>query len=92
MREKFFQNLSFELKRILENCNYTIEKVSEKTGYSRPLISRYENGKVVDLNILLSLLEFYNARIDIFFENFYAYTYNCDDPVVKNYNVRQDKE
>lgn len=91
MREKFFQNLSFELKRVRENCNYTIDKVAEQTGYSRPLISRYENGKVVDLNILLSLLEFYNARIDLFFEKVYAYTYSYKDSVLEN-NTRQDKE
>ena len=75
MKEDFLKSVSFELKRIRENLNYTIKEVSEKLGYSQNLISRYENGKPTDLNIFLNLLNFYDVRADIFFKKVYAYTY-----------------
>ncbi len=75
MNENFLKTVSFELKRIRDEKKYTLSQVSMGTGYSKQLLSRYENGKPIDLKIFLNLLDFYNVRADIFFEKVYAYAY-----------------
>lgn len=79
MNDSFMKIVSFELKRIRETNNYTLSQVSKVTGYSKPLLSRYENGKPIDLKIFLNLLDFYNVRADIFFEKVYAYAYTKEN-------------
>ena len=88
MKDKFIKGVSLELKRIRENKGYTITDVSKNTKHSANLISRYENGKSIDLLTLLSLLNFYEARVDIFFANVYTYMYNFKDPLLKKENIQ----
>ena len=87
---KFREYISLELRRIRENKGYTIKQVSDKTGCSTMLISRYENGKPIFIEVLLVLLNFYCVTPDIFFKNVYAYAYNLDnaESVENNYESK----
>ncbi len=76
MNEKIKKNMSFELKRLRDSKNLTIEEVADATGYSSMMISRYENNQAKFIENLIGLLDFYGVTPDIFFKNVYTYTYD----------------
>lgn len=68
-----------ELRSIRARKNVSIEEVAKQTQVNKDTISRYENNLVsMQIDKLEQLLNYYDVKFDIFFENIYAKKHNED--------------
>lgn len=68
-----------ELRSIRARKNVSIEEVAKQTQVNKDTISRYENNLVsMQIDKLEQLLNYYDVKFDIFFENIYAKKHNKD--------------
>lgn len=68
-----------ELRSIRARKNVSIEEVAKQSQVNKDTISRYENNLVsMQIDKLEQLLNYYDVKFDIFFENIYAKKHNED--------------
>ncbi len=68
-----------ELRSIRARKNVSIEEVAKQSQVNKDTISRYENNLVsMQIDKLEQLLNYYDVKFDIFFENIYAKKHNKD--------------
>lgn len=73
MKDNFKENVAAELRALRSKNNLKQKEVAEKAGIDTMTIVRYENNNVsMQLDMLEKIVNVYNMKIDIFFDNVYA--------------------
>ena len=75
MKDKFMLEVSARLRELRANKKLTLVDVSEKSGLTKDIISRYENDKTsIQIDNLVKILKVYDTNLAIFFNEVYAKT------------------
>lgn len=73
MKDNFKENVAAELRSLRSKNNLKQKEVAERAGIDIMTIVRYENNNVsMQLDMLEKIVNVYNMKIDIFFDNVYA--------------------
>ena len=77
MKEIFRANVASRLRELRANKQFTLIELSNITGISKDILSRYENNKVsIQVDVLAQILTAYNINLANFFEEILAKTQN----------------
>ena len=76
MNEKLKSFISKELKQCRFDKDETLIETAERTGLSKDLISRYENGSPIQMDSMAILLDHYETDFEIFFKKVYTKMYS----------------